>query len=62
MIVGLVCNPKNESRIEVPVGFPSLIAGREGRTPLLSLFVLDTEDFTAANTTLANEIPEVEPR
>ena len=64
LIVGLVCRPKNESRIEVPV-VPetlSLIGGREGLIPLFSLFVVDTDDFTAANTTRANEIPDVEPR
>jgi hypothetical protein len=60
-MVGRVCRPKKESRIDVPVGL-SLIAGLEGLTPLLSLFVPDTEDFTAAKTTLANEIPDVDPR
>ena len=64
MIVGFVCRPKKESRIDV-VPDPTALAvtgGLDGLTPLLSLFVPETELLTAAKTTLANEIPEVEPR
>lgn len=64
-MVGLVCRPKKESLIDVPPG-PDVTCfwrgGLEGRTPLLSLFVPDTEDLTAANTTLAKDIPDVEPK
>lgn len=68
-MVGLLCNPKNDSLIEVPLPLVPVpvtallvIAGREGLTPLLSLVEPDTEDFTAAKTTLANEMPDVEPK
>jgi len=63
LIVGLVCSPKNESRIDVPPaagGFGR--GGFDGLIPLFSLFVPLTLDFTAANTTLAKEIPDVDPR
>lgn len=64
MIVGFVCNPKNESRIEVPLDPVAalVIGGREGLTPDLSLFAPDTDDLTAAKTTLAKDIPDVLPR
>jgi len=59
--VGLVCRPKKESRIEVPLStalaaslWPRLLP-RSDKEPA-------TELFTAANTTRAKEMPEVEPR
>ena len=59
-MVGLVCNPKNESRIDVPpVVF---VEGFEGRITPRSDDAPDTELFTAAKTTLANEMPDVEPK
>ena len=63
MIVGLVCSPKNESRIDVPAAPGALRGGGlDGLTPDLSLFVPLTLDLTAANTTLAKLIPDVEPK
>jgi hypothetical protein len=48
--------------MEVPPAAGPLIGGFEGLTPLLSLFVPLTLDFTAAKTTLAKLMPEVEPK
>ena len=62
MIVGFDCNPKKESRIEGPldgVGRPPVF---NFPTPFLSDRALGRELLTAANTTLAKEIPDVEPR
>ena len=61
--MGLVCSPKNESRIEVPPAAGAFgRGGFDGQTPLFSLFVPLTLDFTAAKTILAKEIPDVDPK
>lgn len=68
LIVGFGWRPKNESRIDVldpdvPVALlvqtePGLL----GFTPPFSEIDPETELFTAANTTLAKDIPDVEPK
>lgn len=61
LMAGFVCSPKNESLIVVPP-VAALVSGFEGRTPPRSDVDPDTELLTAAKTTLANDIPDVEPR
>ena len=61
LIAGFVWSPKNESLIVVPP-VAALVSGFEGRTPPRSDADPDTELLTAAKTTLAKEIPEVDPR
>ncbi len=65
-MVGFVCRPKKESRIEVPLP-TALLAAKGllyGRTPPFSDvdFWSDTDDWTAAKTTRANETPDAGPR
>jgi hypothetical protein len=61
-MVGFVCRPKYESLIELPPELATLVTGRLGLIPVLSELLLDTELLTAARTTRANDIPDVEPR
>ena len=60
-MVGLVCKPKKESLMVVPP-----LAASAGEIFLGLLFsdgVVGFTDFlTAANTTLANDIPDADPR
>lgn len=55
----MVCNLKAESRIELPA--TALLAGLLALTLLFSELLVDTELLRAANTTLANGIPDVDP-
>ena len=61
LIAGFVWSPKNESLMVVPP-VAALVSGFDGRTPPRSDADPDTELLTAANTTLAKEIPDVDPR
>src|SRR2546430_6877311 len=62
--MGFACRPKKESRIELAElpAFAALAKGLLGRMPALSELLVDTEAFTAAMTTRANEMPDVEDR
>src|SRR5271155_5825999 len=58
--VGRVCKPKKESLMVLPLD--RFGRGLLGRTPALSELLVETELLTAAKTTLAKDIPDVEPR
>jgi hypothetical protein len=60
-MVGLVCRPKKESRIEVPLSTTLLVTLAPRLLPR-SEEEPDTELLTAANTTRAKDMPDVEPR
>lgn len=60
-MVGLVWSPKKESRIEVPLS-TTLVAALAPRLLPRSEEEPDTELLTAANTTRAKDMPDVEPR
>ena len=63
MMVGFECRPKNESLIVVPPAAASPSGTLDFDPPFSDgVGVWWTDLLTAAKTTLANEIPEVEPK
>ena len=62
LMVGFDCNPKKESRIEGPLAAVARPPDLDFPKVVFSDKAPGTELLTAAKTTLAKEIPDVEPR